>query len=174
MEGTERRTKILELLETEKEPVSGTALAKRFGVSRQIIVQDIALLRATNRNIISTNKGYMIYGNQAGKKCRRILAVKHSNEQTREELYLIADLGGTVLDVIVEHDVYGQITADLMLSSRKDVDEFMNRLLGSQSRPLKVLTEDVHYHTVEADSEEILDAIVRTLKEKGYLLDFAK
>lgn len=174
MEGTERREKIIELLEREKEPLSGTALAKRFGVSRQVIVQDIALLRATNKNILSTNKGYIIYGHQTHSKCKRILAVRHSDDQIQDELYSIVDLGGRVLDVIVEHDVYGQISADLMIGSRKDVDEFMKKIMENQAKPLKELTRDEHFHTIEAPKEEILDAIEQKMREKGYILDFSR
>ena len=88
MDGDKRRKEIMELLNTEKDPLSGTSLAKRLGVSRQVIVQDIALLRATNRNILSTNRGYILYGKQENKmNCKRVVAVKHTDEQMRDELY---------------------------------------------------------------------------------------
>lgn len=171
MDGEQRRKKIVELLYTENEPLSGTALAKRLGVSRQVIVQDIALLRATNKNILSTNKGYIIYGKQDGNlKCKRVFAVKHTNEEMREELYQIVDAGAKVLDVIIEHDVYGQIAADLFINSRRDVDEFMDRILGNTVKPLKELTGDIHFHTVEAESEEILDLVESRLRDKQYLI----
>ena len=48
MEGDERRQFILKLLAGSESPLSGTEIAGKCGVSRQIIVQDIALLRATN------------------------------------------------------------------------------------------------------------------------------
>ncbi|MDO4313577.1 MAG: transcription repressor NadR [Eubacteriales bacterium] len=171
MDGEQRRTLIVELLNTETEPLSGTALARRLGVSRQVIVQDIALLRATNKNILSTNKGYIIYGKQDGNlTCKRVFAVKHTDEEMREELYCIVDAGAKVLDVIIEHDVYGQIAVDLFINSRRDVDEFMDRILGDQVKPLKELTGDVHFHTVEAEREEILDLVEAKLKEKQYLI----
>ena len=129
MDGDKRRKEIMELLNTEKDPLSGTSLAKRLGVSRQVIVQDIALLRATNRNILSTNRGYMLYGKQEDKlTCKRVVAVKHTDEQMRDELYCIVDAGAKVLDVIVEHELYGQISVDLFINSRRDVDEFMEKL----------------------------------------------
>ena len=94
MDGDKRRKEIMELLNTEKDPLSGTSLAKRLGVSRQVIVQDIALLRATNRNILSTNRGYILYGKQEDKlTCKRVVAVKHTDEQMRDELYCIVDAG---------------------------------------------------------------------------------
>lgn len=172
MDGAQRRDCILKKLQSGREPVSGTALAKEFDVSRQVIVQDIALLRATNKNILSTNKGYILYGESSRTTCKQIIAVKHSNEQMKDELYSIVDAGARVLDVIVEHEVYGQIAADLMITSRKDVDEFMGRIFNVKAKPLKELTRDEHYHTIEADTEEVLDAAVKGLKEKGYLLDF--
>lgn len=161
----------MELLNTEKDPLSGTALARRMGVSRQVIVQDIALLRATDKNILSTNKGYVIYGKQDGNlTCKRVFAVKHTDEEMREELYSIVDAGAKVLDVIIEHEVYGQLAADLLINSRRDVDEFMAKIQRNTAKPLKELTGDMHFHTVEAESEQILDLVEEGLKEKGFLL----
>ncbi len=172
MDGVQRRDSILKKLQIGKEPISGTALAKEFHVSRQVIVQDIALLRATNKNILSTNKGYLLYEEGSHVTCKRIIAVKHSDEQMKDELYTIVDAGARVLDVIVEHEVYGQIAVDLVIASRKDVDEFMGRIFSVKAKPLKELTGDEHYHTIEADTEENLYLAVNELKEKGYLLDF--
>lgn len=171
MDGEQRRTLIMELLNTEGEPISGAALAKRTGVSRQVIVQDIALLRTANKNILSTNKGYVIYGKQDGNlACKRVFAVKHTDAEMREELYCIVDTGAKVLDVIIEHDVYGQISADLFMTSRRDVDEFMEKIQSNQAKPLKELTRDVHFHTVEAKDEETLDMVEDRLQEKHYLI----
>lgn len=170
MEGEKRRERLIALLKQADVPVSGTDLAKRLGVSRQVIVQDIALLRAVNKNILSTNKGYVLYVPQSGnERVKRSFAVNHSKSQIRDELYTIVDYGGKVLDVVVEHDIYGQIMVDLILCNRLDVDEFVERIEHSKSRPLKVLTEGEHWHTVEADSEKVLDKIGEKLKEGGYL-----
>ena len=170
MEGERRREQLLLLLKQKKMPISGTDLAKQLGVSRQVIVQDIALLRAINKNILSTNKGYVLYEPElAGGRVNRIFAVNHKKEQIRDELYTIVDCGGKVLDVVVEHDIYGQITVDLLLCNRLDVDEFVERIENSKSRPLHVLTDGEHWHTVEADMERVLDKIEEVLKEKGYL-----
>lgn len=157
----------------EENPVSATALAKEFGVSRQVIVQDVALLRATNRNILSTNKGYVLLDKQQHAKCRRILAVKHTDEQMLEELYCIVDAGAKVLDVMIEHGVYGQLSADLMIFSRRDVDEFIRKIFVDTTKPLKELTGDEHFHTIEAENEEILDEVEMILRKKGYILDFS-
>lgn len=136
----------------------------------QVIVQDIALIRATNKNILSTNKGYVLYKPEhISTKCKRIFPVFHTTKQIKKELYTIVDLGGTVLDVIVEHDVYGMITVDLILKNRTDVDEFLDKLHESHSQPLNVLTNGFHYHSVTAASEEILDKIEQALQEKGFL-----
>ena len=170
MEGEKRREQIIDLLQVAKVPLSGTDLAKRLGVSRQVIVQDIALLRAVNKNILSTNKGYILYVPEQGNiRVKRSFAVTHSKSQIRDELYTIVDCGGKVLDVVVEHDIYGQIMVDLILCNRSDVDEFVERIEKSKSRPLKVLTEGEHWHTVEADSQQVLDKIAESLKEGGYL-----
>lgn len=170
MEGKNRREKLISLLQAADTPVSGTDLAKSLGVSRQVIVQDIALLRAVDKNILSTNKGYVLYVPEIeNQRVKRSFAVTHKKAQIQEELYTIVDYGGKVLDVVVEHDIYGQIMVDLILCNRLDVDEFVDRIEHSKSRPLKVLTEGEHWHTVEADSEKVLDKIEEKLKEKGYL-----
>lgn len=161
MDGKLRRDKILEILQKEKEPVSGSELAKLTGVSRQVIVQDITLLR-TAYPIIATAKGYLMYS-VSERKPRRTFCVKHSVEETKNELLTIVDLGGKILDVMVEHDIYGEIRADLMLSRRKDVEEFCSRLKKSKSGPLNVIGSGIHYHTVEAENEEILEEIAKSL-----------
>lgn len=170
MEGDKRREQIISCLAKSSQPISGTELAKIFNVSRQVIVQDIALLRATNKNILSTNKGYILYNPQVNPtNTKRIFSVFHTSEGIREELYTIIDSGGKVLDVVVEHEIYGQITVDLILKNRRDVDDFMEKLSKNNSQPLNILTNGHHYHTVEAESEEILDNIEEKLLEKGFL-----
>lgn len=169
MEGQERREHILQLLQTNSEPISGSQLAKQFGVSRQVIVQDIALLRAINKNILSTARGYLLYC-RGTQKVNRCFPVWHNTSQISEELYCIVDLGGKVLDVIVSHPIYGTISADLLIHNRKEVDEFVNKVQEKCTVPLKELTKDYHFHTVEADSIEQLDAIELALKNAGYLV----
>lgn len=171
MEGDERRNYILELLFAAKNPLSGTEIAKKCGVSRQIIVQDIALLRATNKNILSTYKGYLLYQPENDRdSVKRTFAVSHTNEQIQDELYTIVDCGGKILDVIIMHEVYGPITVDLILKNRMDVDDFIIKLATTPARPLKELTGGKHFHTVEAASGEILKKIESQLDEKGYLV----
>lgn len=167
--GEKRRKEIMQILSREEEAVSGSELAKRLGVSRQVIVQDIALLRAVNKNILSTTKGYILY-QQNGEKVNRCFAVKHSTDAIEDELCIIVDNGGRVLDVIVSHDIYGEITADLIIKTRQDVYDFVQQVKTKNTTPLKELTDGTHLHTVEADSEEILDRIEEKLREKGYLI----
>jgi len=168
--GEERRKKIIEMLQNSDEPVSGTELAKRLNVSRQVIVQDIALLRAVNRNIISTTKGYILYYQEI-QKVNRCYLVRHTDEQIEDELCTIVDNGGKVLDVIVMHEIYGEISTGLIIKNRQDVYDFVEKLKAHRTIPLKDLTGGIHLHTVEADSEGILDSIEKKLREKGYLLE---
>lgn len=168
MDGKTRRQHIIEELQQATQPLSGSCLASRMGVSRQVIVQDIALLR-TEYPILATAQGYLLY-TAAEKKCVRAFLVKHTKEQIYDELSSIVYLGGLVLDVIVEHDVYGQLRADLNLVTAKDVDRFCQRLAESSCGPLFPISDGIHLHTVEAPTEGILDEIEKTLKEKGYLL----
>lgn len=170
MTGEERRKKIIEILQKSEEPVSGTELAKRLNVSRQVIVQDIALLRAVNRNIISTTKGYVLYYQEL-QKVNRCFLVRHTDDEIEDELCIIVDNGGKVLDVIVMHDIYGEISTGLIIKNRKDVYDFLEKLKGHKTVPLKELTGGVHLHTVEADSEAILDSIEQKLREKSYLVE---
>lgn len=169
MEGDSRREKIVEMLNSSVEPLSGATLAKKLNVSRQVIVQDIALLRAYDKNILSTNKGYILYQPAGGRVLKRTVAVKHTDEQMQDELYTIVDCGARVLDVVVEHEVYGQITVDLLLRSRQDVDEFIRKIGSSKAQPLKALTNGEHFHTLEADSEEVLAKAEECLRVRGYL-----
>jgi len=171
METQNRRYQILKLLENQHKPVSGSVLSKLFGVSRQVIVQDIALLRAENKDIVSTNKGYvLIRVSNDSESEKRVFRVKHSLENMQEELNCIVDNGGYVLDVLVDHDLYGQISGQLLLHNRADVSEFIQKVKVSKSKPLKVLTDEIHYHTVEAKSVEILDRIEKQLDEMGMLV----
>lgn len=173
MEGQERREKLIKMLQNSQEPISGTELAKKLGISRQVIVQDIALLRAVNKNILSTTKGYILYY-QEEQKVNRCFLVKHTTEQIEDELCTIVDNGGKVLDVIVTHDIYGEISTNLIIKNRQDVYDFVQRVKTKNTVPLKELTDGVHLHTVEADSEEILDKIEKALREKMYLLNINK
>ena len=170
MTGEERRAKIRTRLQESDTPLSGTALAKLFHVSRQIIVQDIALMRAENHQILSTNKGYLLRPDalQASQPTR-VFFVRHTTEQVREEFMTVIDLGGRILDVSVEHELYGPIRADLLIENAQDAQDFVDRLTSCRDNPLKVLTDDCHYHTVTAPSEKLLDLIEAELRNRGFL-----
>lgn len=169
--GDHRRLEILRLLKERGAPLSGTALAKELGVSRQVIVQDIALIRAENHDILSTNKGYIFrQETEEISQPKRVFHVKHTTQEVLDEFLTVLELGGTVLDVAVEHEIYGQIRVDLLIETAQDAMEFVRKLSNCKDNPLKVLTDDCHYHTVTAPSEKLLDLIQRELSEKGFLI----
>ena len=179
MNAEKRRDNILKLLAESDSPLSGTDLAKCLAVSRQVIVQDIALLRAADYDIYSAARGYMLMPSLSENKNKevskdtdaitRVFHVSHTDEQMEDELNTIVDMGGRVLDVYVEHAVYGAIRTALPIACRRHVQEFMSSIHSGKSTPLKNLTAGDHYHTVEADDEDTLDYIEEALKEKGYL-----
>ncbi|MBB2184637.1 transcription repressor NadR [Lachnospiraceae bacterium MD1] len=169
MEGSKRRELLVKMLSEQSEPVSGGELSKRLGVSRQVIVQDIALLRASEVNIISTTKGYLIYQAE-NKQVKRLMKVRHTTEQIEDELCTIVDNGGKVLDVLVTHQIYGPITTALTIRNRQDVYDFVKKVHEKKIVPLKDLTDGVHQHTVETDSEASLDRVEQALDQKGYLI----
>ncbi len=168
MTGQERRDAMIEMIRNSEKPVSGTALAKEFAVSRQVIVQDIALIRAAGYEVLSTHRGYLLGYKGA---VTRIFKVSHTDEEIADELNLIVDLGGKVQDVQVNHKVYGRMKADLGIHSRKQVQDFVEEIRSGKSSPLKNITSNYHYHTVEADSEEVLDLIGEELNKRGYLIN---
>lgn len=169
MKGQERREKILDLLRKSGKPVKGAELSSMLKVSRQVVVQDIALLRAEGHDIIATPQGYVLILSMPG-NVRRIVAVKHNEEDIEDELKSIVEQGGRVIDVTIEHKIYGEITGKLMLKSLFDVGEFIKKIREESSKPLSQLTEGVHIHTIEADSIEIIERIINMLELKGYLI----
>ena len=168
MNGRERRNKIIQMLSESSEALSGKELAGILDVSRQVIVQDIALLRAQDHEILSTNQGYLLTGE---KKISRVFKVVHSDKEVEEELSLIVDYGGHVEDVFVYHKVYGVVRAELNIGSRKDISEFLDELKKGHSTLLKNITSEYHYHTVSAPSEKLLDLIQERLQERGFLAE---
>ena len=168
-EGIKRREKLLSILQESETARSGSALAEELGVSRQVIVQDIALLRAQHADILSTARGYRILQEQ-DTNCYARYCVRHTKEQIQDELNIIVDNGAAVLDVSVEHSVYGEIRADLYLESRRDVKGFVQKISQAESVPLYEIGKGVHCHWVRADEPAILDEIELALKEVGYLI----
>ncbi len=168
MNGEVRREELLRILNVSKAPVSGTALAEKLKVTRQVIVQDVALLRANGKDIVSTTRGYVL--SEKG-EYTRIFKLIHTDDDAEDELQSIVDLGGRVKDVFVYHKVYNVVKAEMNIRSRKDITEFMNNIRSGKSTMLKNVTSGYHYHTVVADDEKTLDEIEAMLRKKGY---FAK
>ena len=171
MTGSERRDAIIKQIRESRTPVPGKSLAASYDVSRQVIVQDIALIRAAGYDIMATNRGYII--NEPA-TVSRVFKVKHTDAQVEEELNSIVDLGGCVRNVMVNHRVYGHMEAELNITSRRKTADFIRDLQSGKSSPLKNITSGYHYHTVEADSEETLDLIGEMLREKGFLVEEKK
>ena len=168
MTAVQRRSAIYEQLTRADAPISATALAQQFSVTRQVVVGDIALLRAEGHSITATPRGYMI---PAETGLRRTIACHHSAADTQRELFAMVDCGCTVLDVIVEHPVYGQLTAPLALSSRYDVEQFVQRMADSHAQPISALTGGVHLHTLSCPSEAVFAHLKATLSDMGMLYD---
>ena len=169
MEAASRRQAILDRLRTADRPVSASALAAGLNVSRQIIVGDIALLRAGGAEISATPRGYVLP--RATDGITRTIACRHTLAQTGQELDILVDNGCTVLDVIVEHPVYGQLTGQLRISSRYDVEQFLARIRDSDAAPLSMLTGGLHLHTLCCPNEDAYTRACAALKAAGRLLD---
>ena len=168
MEAASRRQAILDRLRTADRPVSASALAAGLNVSRQIIVGDIALLRAGGAEISATPRGYVMP--RATEGITRTIACRHTLAQTGQELDILVDNGCTVLDVIVEHPVYGQLTGQLQISSRYDVEQFLARIRDSDAAPLSMLTGGLHLHTLCCPNEDAYTRACAALKAAGLLL----
>lgn len=169
MEAASRRQAILDRLRTADRPVSASALAAGLNVSRQIIVGDIALLRAGGAEISATPRGYVLP--RATDGITRTIACRHTLAQTGQELDILVDNDCTVLDVIVEHPVYGQLTGQLQISSRYDVEQFLARIRDSDAAPLSMLTGGLHLHTLCCPNEDAYTRACAALKAAGLLLD---
>lgn len=170
MDAAQRRQKILGILKQNSQPVSASTIANQFKVSRQIIVGDVALLRAANVAISATPRGYILVdGSKETNQITRTIACRHSRENLAEELYAIVDNGCGLIDVIVEHAVYGQISGQLHIFSRYDADCFLEKLAKDHALPLCDLTGGVHLHTISCQSEDAYQRVLAVLKEKGIL-----
>ncbi|MBQ2288338.1 MAG: transcription repressor NadR [Lachnospiraceae bacterium] len=167
MKAAERRKEIANYLMAEGKAISGGALSDKFGVSRQIIVQDISVLKATGYDILSTHSGYVIQGSPF---VERVFKLYHTTNQTEDELNTIVDLGGMVVDVFVWHKVYGKLVVPLNIFSRLHVKQFIEGVRSGKSIELMNITGGYHYHTVRAETKEVLDQIEKALKHKDYIV----
>ena len=167
MKVAERRKAIVNFLLSSKEPVSGSELSRQFGISRQIIVQDISVLKGTGCEILSTNQGYVI---QKSHVRERVFKVRHTTNETEDELSCIVNLGGIVVDVFVWHKVYGKIEANLNISTQLHIKQFLEGVRTGKSTELMHITSGYHYHTVRAENEAVLDRIEAALTERNYIV----
>lgn len=165
----DRKEKIIQEIQKNQKPISASKLATLYGVSRQIIVGDVALLRASGYNIIATPRGYVL--DEQNNELTHTIAVKHQKEDLGDELYTIVDMGGDIIDVIVEHPIYGQLTGKLHISSRYDVDQFLKKVNNNEANPLSQLTNGLHLHTIRCPDEQTYQRILKALEEKGYLFE---
>ena len=166
MKADQRRKEIASYMMSAQNAVPGGKLSEKFGVSRQIIVQDISALKEAGYEILSTHSGYVM---QTTPHCERVFKLFHTKDQTEDELNTIIDFGGIVADVFVWHKVYGKMTAPLNISSRLHIAQFLEGVRTGKSSELMNITGGYHYHTVKADSEEVLNRIESELQEKGFI-----
>lgn len=169
--GGARRKRIVEVLRAAERPLSGSALARELGVSRQVVVQDIALLRADGSDIVATSRGYVLREGDSSSVPTRLVKVHHTLDELGDELTCIVDLGGTVLNVMVNHRVYGMISADLNIRNRRDVARYLEGIHSGKSFPLMTVTSGYHFHCITADTEAALDEIEAALATRGYLAE---
>lgn len=170
--GEERRSFILQQLKDSPVPLTGSELANKTNVSRQVIVGDITLLKAKNEPIIATSQGYIyLKQNSSTYSFERTIACRHSPKDTEKELNLLVDHGVLVKDVKIEHTVYGDLTASIMVSNRQEVKHFMENMQKTRASLLSELTDGIHIHTISASSTQILDKAEEALKAEGFLIE---
>lgn len=168
MKASERRSEILSFIGNSDNPVPANALSEKFNVSRQVIVQDVAILRANGYDVTATNRGYVL---NVKIQASRVFKCRHSFDEIVDEGVLVISAGGRIEDIFVNHRVYGRISARLDLYNRTHVEELYRSLVSGASKPLMSVTDGYHYHTVSADSEQTLDEIERLLRGKGFLIE---
>lgn len=170
MDAKERRNEILARLKHANGPISASVLAQQLSVSRQIIVGDVAILRAAGIRISATPRGYILDDSARAFPYEGLLACRHTPQQLQEELYSVVDYGGFVIDVTIEHPIYGQLSGPLNLGSRYDVDLFLKKVREAENaRPLSVLTDGVHLHRIGCKDRETFMLITKVLSEKGII-----
>lgn len=170
--GDERRALLVTTLKNAVEPISGTKLGDMMKVSRQVIVGDVSLLKAMGQPIMATSRGYLyMHPQMTSSKVEKIIVCTHNFSQTEEELTIFVDNGVTVKDVSIEHPVYGDLTASIMVSNRNEVQNFIQRLTETNASLLSELTEGIHLHTVTANSLQDIENAEEALRKTGILLE---
>jgi hypothetical protein len=166
-----RREALLLMLQDASAPVKGSWLADEFKVSRQVIVQDIAILRAKDVHILANSNGYYIPKPSNTERNIKTVFVKHSGyDELEKELQIIVDMGAKILDVIVMHPIYGEIRCPLEINSRYELDLFIKKSDKSNAAPLASLTNGEHIHTLEVPNDMIFEKILQALDEVGILM----
>lgn len=168
MNAVKRREQLAALLTGASGALSGSALAKELGVSRQVIVGDIAVLRGEGFNIISTTKGYVLADSLV---CSRVLKLQHSDEDVKTELETVINAGGSVKNVFVNHKMYGRLSAPMNIATHRQIADYLDDIRYGKSAPLKNVTSGYHYHTVLAESEAVLDEIEKQLRQLGFVVE---
>lgn len=168
MNSIERRECIIKLLLESNEPLKGITIASKYSVTRQVIVKDIAILRAKGEKIIATPDGYIINANE--NKVKAIIAVTHTEEEMFEELSTVIKYGGTIEDVIVEHPLYGEIKGMLMIKNYNELNKFIERYQDQKAKLLSALTNGVHLHTIAAENNEDINLILSELKKRNFIV----
>ena len=171
MLGEQRRQELLQLLKKSNTPITGTELAKFTNVSRQVIVNDMNLLKAKNEPILSTSQGYYYFSKVEETTFQQKIVCHHLAKDAKDELYAIVDCGATVKNVIVEHPIYGEITATLQLANRLEVDRFIEQITEHKAGMLSSLTDGTHIHLISAPTKEQLTSAINSLREKGFLVE---
>lgn len=173
MNASERRRGIIQVLQKEEGPISAKQLADRFQVSRQIIVGDVALLRAEGQEIFSSPRGYLF--EKKKNRCASLYSGKvvcqHTAAQAERELQIIVDNGGETVDVEVEHPIYGNISSTLHIRSRHDIQEFLGKMTENEGKMLSSLTDGIHLHTIQCQSEEDFQRIKAELRKAKILYE---
>lgn len=168
MNSIERREDIFKLLLKSEIPLKGIDIAKKYSVTRQVIVKDIAILRAKGHNIIATPDGYLVNKNE--NKVKAIIAVNHREDQMIEEMSIVIKYGGIIEDVIVEHPLYGEIRGMLMIKNYNELNKFIKKYSEQEARLLSVLTKGIHIHTIAAENNSDLEAIISELREHDFIV----
>ncbi|MFD1849310.1 transcription repressor NadR [Oceanobacillus bengalensis] len=171
MIANERQNLIVNTLKKTDKPITGSEFAKITNVSRQVIVQDVSILKAKNEPIIATSQGYIYLNDEKEHQLERMVIVcNHTPDQALDEMYAIVDHGVSIKDVIVEHQVYGDLTASIRVRTRKEVDDFIQKISETNASYLSTLTNGIHLHTIESDSRDKLEAVCEELRKAGILV----
>lgn len=157
------------MLRSSPEPITGSTFSDQLGVSRQAIVNDIAILRAAGEQITGSPRGYRMADDPPG--VRALIRCDHPPDRGREEFEILLDRGITVLDVGVEHSVLGEVRAPILIETRADIDRCSETITEAGEMPLSAITRGVHSHMVRAPNRDALDAAMRELRERGILIE---